>query len=67
MYFEDATKEINNLFNILPAYKKALKHQLYLRYMDNPAEFKEISQLLDAVYDTTLENYQRVQSFQLDS
>lgn len=63
MYIDDAIKETNKMLDILPAYRDALRHQLYVKYMDNPTEFKELSQLLDTVYNITLENYQRIQSF----
>ena len=37
-------------------YKKILKHRLYERYMDNPAEFMELCKLMDDIDDVIRQN-----------
>ena len=37
-------------------YKKILKHRLYERYMNNPAEFRELCKLLDDIDEVIMQN-----------
>lgn len=44
-------------------YKHALKHRLYVRYMDNPTEFMELSKLMDDVEELMKDNERRYFEF----